>query len=237
MDRRTRLAVIGAIVAMVVLVLAASSGPLDVWRTPTSDGDVPTLTTDPPQEIRPQEPQDEGRRDVPGWIGTLSKAIGVVAALAALVGALAMLRLLRMPRFVRTARLRRREAGSGVLPEVEDGAVTVDVVAARTALLGGTPRNAIVACWMQLERDAAAAGLGRLPADTPTEYVERVIGGSSVDPEPIRDLAALYREARFSRHDLSDAHRTHALDALERVERALVVRVGVADAADAGGAA
>ena len=47
------------------------------------------------------------------------------------------------------------------LPEVPERELAVDVDAARVALAGGSPRNAIVACWMQLERDAAAAGLPR----------------------------------------------------------------------------
>ena len=107
------------------------------------------------------------------------------------------------------------------LPEVRERELTVDVDSARAALSGGTPRNAIVACWMQLERDAAAAGLPRAAAETSAEYVERVVAASSVDPAPIRELAALYREARFSRHELSDDHRTRALAALNRVEAVL----------------
>jgi hypothetical protein len=74
---------------------------------------------------------------------------------------------------------------------------------------------------MQLEHDAAAAGLPRDAAETSAEYVERVVAASSVDPAPIRELAALYREARFSRHELSDDHRTRALAALNRVEAVL----------------
>lgn len=107
------------------------------------------------------------------------------------------------------------------LPEVPERELAVDVEAARVALVGGSPRNAIVACWMQLERDAAAAGLPREAAETSAEYVERVVAASSVDPAPIRELAVLYREARFSRHELRDDHRTRALAALNRVEAVL----------------
>jgi hypothetical protein len=80
---------------------------------------------------------------------------------------------------------------------------------------------------MQLERDAGAAGLSRNAAETSAEYVERVVTASSVDPAPIRELAALYREARFSDHELSDDHRTRALAALNRVEAVLRRTVGV----------
>ena len=113
------------------------------------------------------------------------------------------------------------------LPEVPERELAVDVDAARSALAGGSPRNAIVACWMQLERDAGAAGLSRDAAETSAEYVERVVTASSVDPAPIRELAALYREARFSDHELGDDHRARALAALNRVEAVLRRTVGV----------
>ena len=69
----------------------------------------------------------------------------------------------------------------------------------------GEPRNAIVAAWLGLETSAAATGLPRLPAETSTEYTERVIGVWPVDSARLGDLAALYREARFSVHDLGES--------------------------------
>jgi hypothetical protein len=113
------------------------------------------------------------------------------------------------------------------LPEVDEQGPRIDLASARAALVAGSPRNAIVACWMQLEREASDAGLARLAPETPTEYVERVIASTSVDPAPIGELAALYREARFSDHDLPDDHRARALVALDRVEAALHSRAQV----------
>ena len=75
----------------------------------------------------------------------------------------------------------------------------------------GEPRNAIVAAWLDLESSAAATGMPRLPAETSTEYTERVITVWPVDRERLADLAALYREARFSVHDLGEAHRARAI--------------------------
>jgi hypothetical protein len=48
---------------------------------------------------------------------------------------------------------------------VAERELAVDVEAARVALAAGSPRNAIVACWMQLERDAAAASAWRRDGD------------------------------------------------------------------------
>jgi hypothetical protein len=89
-------------------------------------------------------------------------------------------------------------------------------VARRVDLLRtGSPRNAIVAAWLDLETSAGATGLPRDPAETSTEYTERVIGVWQVDRLRLADLAGLYREARFSVHELDESHRERALADLE----------------------
>jgi hypothetical protein len=107
------------------------------------------------------------------------------------------------------------------LPDAVENQLHLEADAARVSLSEGPPRNAIVACWIQLEGDVAAAGLPRHVAETSSEYIERVIGESSVDVAPITELAALYREARFSTHDLEHDHRVRAAGALDRVVAAL----------------
>ncbi|WP_141821336.1 DUF4129 domain-containing protein [Humibacillus xanthopallidus] len=84
-----------------------------------------------------------------------------------------------------------------------------------TLLRTGAPRNAIVAAWLDLETSVAATGLPRDPAETSTEFTERVIGTWEVDRLRLGDLAALYREARFSVHELGESHRERALLDLE----------------------
>ena len=74
---------------------------------------------------------------------------------------------------------------------------------------------------LQFEGVVARAGMLRRASDASSVYVERVIGGSSVDPAPITELAALYREARFSVHEFSDEHRDTASRAVDRVVIAL----------------
>jgi len=145
-----------------------------------------------------------------------------VLVLALVIGAgIPTARVLRRPTQIAANRAPEGHDASA-LPDAPDrDVVEVDLAAARAALAEGSPRNAIVACWMQLERDAAAAGLSRVSSETSAEYVARVVASSSVDAGPIGELAALYREARFSRHDVSDEHRARALASLERVAVAL----------------
>jgi hypothetical protein len=207
---------------MAVAVLAASSGPVQIWVNPSPTG---TRSVDPsgPRGSSPGRASAEGGLEAWSWLGTVFNVIGVVL-LATMAVAFVKLAIIPRNPWVRSWVDRLRPSGSDrfeALPDVADGDLDLDVEAARTALSGGTPRNAIVACWMQLEGDAARAGLPRLVAETSAEYTERVVASSSVDVAPIAELAALYREARFSGHSLGDQHRSRALSALQHVERSL----------------
>lgn len=211
---------------MIGLTVAASSDTVRVWTNP-----VPT-STEPPAVVDRDDPppravaEPEERSHHP-WIGTVLEivAIGLFAGVALLAAFAASQ---WRPEF-RTRRraplVRRRVEFDDPLPDAaERPHVHVDADAARTSLSHGPPRNAIVACWMRLEADVADAGLPRRASETSSEYVERIIGRSSVDPAPITELAALYREARFSVHELDDEHRERAALALDRVVDALHVR-------------
>ncbi len=206
---------------MVLLVLAASSGPVRLWITPPEDVGpssigkaVPLVPGLPPDSV-PDGGDPNHRNSV------LFQLVGVLLIVLAVAVAAWIVRMGIWPRLTRRGARHRSVRHVTALPEVGERELAVDVEAARVALAAGSPRNAIVACWMQLERDAAAAGLPRDAAETSAEYVERVVAASSVDPAPIRELAALYREARFSHHELRDDHRTRALAALNRVEAVL----------------
>jgi Domain of unknown function (DUF4129) len=81
----------------------------------------------------------------------------------------------------------------------------------------GPPRNAIIACWLELEAAVVGCGFVRDPAETPTEFTARVLSTYGVDPRAIKTLARLYLEARFSEHPLTTLHRRAALAALRRL--------------------
>lgn len=228
MDRRKLVAGAATVVAMVLLVLASSSGPLRIWITPSPDGGQSSVDgAGPLDTVSPQDSVSTDRSDGAHWGSFFAQLVGVLLIVLVLAVVVAVGRAGRWPRLGRRGLHERRDRHVTPLPEVLEHEVKVDVDAARAALASGAPRNAIVACWMQLERDAAAAGLARDAAETSTEYVERVVAQSSVDPAPIGELAVLYREARFSRHELRDDHRVRALAALNRVEAALMSNVEV----------
>ena len=70
--------------------------------------------------------------------------------------------------------------------------------------------DAIITCWLRLEQLAAQAGLGRNASETSAELAHRLVTDLGVDARPLGRLEALYREARFSDHRMSDADRAVA---------------------------
>jgi Domain of unknown function (DUF4129) len=100
---------------------------------------------------------------------------------------------------------------------------TAAVLASAGAVLA-TPsdaRAAILASYRAMEQRLGDAGTARRIADTPEDLLDRAARSGLLLPEAARRLAALFREARFSTHPMSEAHRTEARTALGAVARAV----------------
>jgi hypothetical protein len=80
----------------------------------------------------------------------------------------------------------------------------------RTA--GGS--NAIVECRLRLEASVQAAGVEHDPALTSSELTTEVLHRFPVDASVVERLGSLYREARFSTHELGEQQRAAAIDAV-----------------------
>lgn len=127
---------------------------------------------------------------------------------------------------IRANRRRRRAAPPESAREAPDRALLTDRRAARQARMvrKGSPREAIIATWLDLERLVAAAGVPRRPSETSSELVVRVLDDREVPAAALTDLAALFREARFSTHELTEALRERAAGDLDAVHAALGAR-------------
>lgn len=218
------------VLVLALLVLAATADRSSPWTVPPSSGDAPvTQDTVAPDNGTAGGGGDNSEQPATTSLSVIGVAITVFAGAFVLFGVWTIARGLVMwgvPRF----RIHRRRPLAELDPLDDDplGVVppAIETDTARIVLHEGEPRNAIVACWMQLEAEASWAGLPRHDHETSSEYVARVIATASVDAAPITELARLFREARFSDHDIDETHRAAAIAALERVERSLLHRIG-----------
>lgn len=75
-------------------------------------------------------------------------------------------------------------------------------------------RRAIIAAYARMERALAQAGMPRLPAEAPVEYLERALRGLDTSAGAVRRLTDLFEWAKFSHHEPEPQMRDEAIDAL-----------------------
>ena len=229
-------AVLGAAGLLLVLVTwAASIGPDRVVsgghieRIRPEEPSVSTATADP--NDRDAEEINHRRGEPPDWLGAVA---WILQALTLAVLAYLVLRLLRRLGQLWRARTRRRRRPRPEDVEFEvlgsaahvSEVIEADAAGQRAGLAeDGEPRNAIVECWHRFEQQAVRGGVDRRPWQTTAEFVLGVLDLVSADHGAVTRLADLYREARFSDHPMTDAHRQAALEALDEIHRSLRPRV------------
>lgn len=218
--------------ALLLLVLAATTGPVGVM---TASGrrfvfHPHALQHHVPRSRLPQNAK-QLTRNVPqtldlSWLGTLiAWVIVVTVCLAGFFAA----RYLWRNRW--RAPARPVEVDFDVLPEdAVAEALREDAEGQLAAVRHGTPADGIVRCWLRLEEAITGAGLPPRRSETSAEFTVRVLRALDIDPRAIGTLARLYREARFSEHQLDETARAAAVSALERLHRDLN-QLGVAGVA------
>jgi hypothetical protein len=221
--RRTVIVTMAALAVAVVLVWSASTGPADLAEGMSSRPVVTHTSqhrdTSASHERTAKETKYGGDTQRPAtarrWVQD------VAGVLAFVVGMWVFGLVLRAAMRLVGASLPEKQLVVDLdpLPDVEAAREVVHRQRdrLRDALTAGDVRNGIVACWVVLEEAAAEAGVARLPAETPTEFVVRFLHALDVDPRPVAGLAELYREARFSTHPMDEDARTRAHQALGAV--------------------
>ena len=222
MERRVALTVLAGVCVAVLLVAISTSEAVPLAeRSPSMPFDLPAIEFSQPTPST-LAPDPEG---LPGG-QTTTRSTDLISYLQNLlflgVIILVVMGLKRAwehrPELVWRPTRRRNDF---VRLEEVAAAITEEAEAQRAALEQGEARNAIVACWSRLEHLVADVGFEPDAADTPAEFTSRVLSNYPVDPEAIADLAALYREARFSTHPMGEAERAAALDALDAIHAGL----------------
>ena len=219
---------------------AAAGGPqlTEVPVAPPAAGDPeqpgePLLPTLGPQPTLPPE-------DLEGvsWLGWLPAALlvlllaGVAAALVMLVRAW-LLPLLTARSWVRRRALPVVRTAAGPAGAGAEVAAAVDAGLTDLDDADLDPRRAVIACWVRLERAAAAAGTPRQAGDAPTDLVTRLLAGHAVSPDLLAGLADLYRRARYARRAVDADMRATARAALGRLQAELAAPATSAPATSA----
>jgi Domain of unknown function (DUF4129) len=243
-------ALVAAVVALLALAVltAATAGPAP--RDPGRPFEVPvdsaaSSDTPPPDGEDDQNVDAQARRMHPLQVEVPVQDLVVVGVLV--VGALVALF------------LRRRRKGSDDVPPpgpgpslragptaVADARPLIDraLAAAEHELADRgprEPRDAVVACWLRLEEGAAAAGVRRLPAQTPTEFTTALLTAllpGEAERAALEELRRSYAQARFGSSPLGDGAAERAAVALATVRAGLLaagpVPAGLANPVGAG---
>jgi hypothetical protein len=177
-------------------------------------------TRDPTDQPRAEASEEQPE---PGVAGDVAAGFGQFVVLAAGAGLLALL-VRRTVRFVSRVRLAPRLDTDGWEAVPADARDELDA-AAEAGLHrmrdGGPTRDVIIDCWVALEEAAGRAGIERAPSETASELTVRVLGGMAVPEPAVRRLLELYRDARYSTHELAEPARADAVAALDEIRRSL----------------
>jgi hypothetical protein len=224
----------GVVLMLLLMVLAARSGPSGVIHgTPHDDifhAPRPTITSQLPPRRGPnsttQLPASSSSFPFSSVVGTVLRyALFAWLLLLVFRGARWLLEDLASRR---SREPRPDDVDFDVLedptPLVEE--MRRDAADKLELLLDGEARNAIVAAWDRFAELAARVGAARKPWETSSEFTLRLLDAVSAAPPAVSRLAALYREARFSEHDITDANRHAAVEALREIHASIGITAG-----------
>lgn len=201
---------------MLVLMRWASPGVIDDAPPPAAgpEGRTGTDPASPPEP--PTEPPTEDTGSVFVLLAGATILLLVLSATALLLGR----------RRVPAAALSPTESATGATAPAEraepDLARAAELGLAEMGDLSRDPRQAIIACYLAMERELEKSP-GTIPqeSDTPSEVLARAIEGHALRAGTGTELVDLFEEARFSPHVMNESHRADAVRALQQVRHQL----------------
>lgn len=220
------LAVAGVVLVGVLVTWAASIGPSGILTGEGVDpvritpSESPSEPTDPFTSLRTDD-QNRLEKNHAGdrpWLRAIALTLEIAVALVLL-----WLLLRRARRMYENWKAKQRPPGEVLELEFDvldrpsrlAEEIGQDREEQLARLRSGTPRNGIVECWHRFESRAEEAGRARHSWETPSEFTLRMLTLADADDRALAELAALYREARFSTHELDEGARQRAVAALE----------------------
>lgn len=143
--------------------------------------------------------------------------VGTSALMTVMIVASGVVSALRRPR-PEPATVLSGAQPAAVQPTAEPLALAAERGLAEVGDLSREPREAIIACYAAMESALAdAPGVAPQASDTPTEVLARAVGKRALSAGNASTLVALFTEARFSPHVMTEGHRDVAEQALRSV--------------------
>ena len=238
MGSRT-VAVVTALTMLVCVVAMAGSEPLrgTAGQLPATPPRPPHPVVTPPPEfpvpgaLPPEvfvvEPEDES---LPAWLRGTIAAIALTGVLTAAV--LLVRERRRWGGRRRGRRSLRPRAPQTTVAEPSEDDTEDDTELARRAVdaalarLGqpADPRAAVIEAYARMEGVLAERELGRRTPEAPREYLGRVLRERGIPERALTTLTALFEEARFSLHPISESASRRAVSELENARGALAAK-------------
>jgi hypothetical protein len=115
-----------------------------------------------------------------------------------------------------SVRSRRRIGNDGGDPDTNTRSQVLQVLDDSLAdlIAEGDNRRAVIAAYARMERLLANVGAPRAPAETPFEYLDRVLVSFGASAAVAQPLTELFEHAKFSHHPVDGAMKQQAVDAL-----------------------
>ena len=221
------LTVLAVGVMLTMIMFAARSGPERIFAGPLHDPSVrpitPSISQRPPLGGRVPRRGDAHTTPFFELVGWVVKLMLLACLLLLLYYATRALVRYLQDRTIRARPKRPDYVDFDVLddPEPLIDQMREDADEQFELLLGGHPRNAIVACWDRFEEQAERVKASRRSWETSSEFTLRLLEAVSADAAAVSRLEALYREARFSEHDIGEDQRQDAVEALRAIHASL----------------
>lgn len=218
-----------ALAAVLFLALLAALQGAPTFR-PVEFSGAPGLGEQPEAPLpTPAQGPELGNREPHALLIIIAITLGVIlGALLAFVIGRALLRVLRRAWNARA--LRQRSGASlaeashalSVESDAPDAARMLTSVSEARATIEAAPgvADAIIAAWLALERGAEDAGYERAAAETPAEFVLRIVSSRHDVTEDLNALFMLYDRVRFGAYVATESDRDIARRSLGNIERA-----------------
>ena len=217
-NRRLLLIAFGVVVLCLGVFVAASQFRLESDYTISTPPST-TVTTDPDSPAQPAPPAAPPAAPHSDTFRLLAVAAGVLLVMTVVATVITALR--NRSTLPPVALVGRPEASEPAAPEPL--AVAAERGLAEVANPALEPREAIIACYAAMEQALASApGAAPQASDTPSEVLARAVGNQTISTGNAAALVALFAEARFSRHTMTEGHRNEA----ERALRSVLAELG-----------